>query len=362
MNPLFWHGRRVLLTGHTGFKGAWLSLWLQSLGAELTGLALDPPSSPSLFEMARVSEGMNSLRGDIRNEVVVQQTMRACRPEVVIHMAAQSLVQDSYERPLETYAINVMGTAHVLEAARLCDSVRAVVVVTSDKCYLNRGDVPPYKEEDPLGGHDPYSSSKACAEIVAAAYRLSFFQTATSRVGIATARAGNVIGGGDWARNRLVPDLLRAFAVGETATLRNPDAVRPWQHVLEPLRAYLVLAQHLYEAPAKAGDAWNFGPSPADAVEVGEVARKLAQWWGDGAAFRVHRRPDAAHEAVLLTLDAGKARAQLGWQPLLDLDRALCLSVEWTRQVRGGATARTVTLAQIAAYQELAQEQNHAVS
>jgi CDP-glucose 4,6-dehydratase len=352
VNPQFWRGRRVLLTGHTGFKGAWLSLWLQALGAELTGLALQPVAN-NLFDRARVAIGMRSIHGDIRDGELVARVLRESRPEVVIHMAAQSLVQDSYERPVATYDVNVMGTVHVLEGVRACGGVRAMLNVTSDKCYLNRGDVPPYREDDPLGGHDPYSSSKACAELVTAAYRLSFL--ASLGVGVATARAGNVIGGGDAARNRLVPDLIAAFEQGRAAELRNPAAVRPWQHALEPLRGYLMVAQRLCEEPQVAAQAWNFGPDLGDAVPVHEVARRLAQLWGSRATVRMAQTAGAGHEAALLTLDATKARESLGWRPLLRLDDALRLTVDWARATAAGRDAREMCLTQISAYEKLSQ-------
>jgi CDP-glucose 4,6-dehydratase len=348
VNDAFWAGRRVLLTGHTGFKGSWLALWLQSLGAELTGLALPPTGEPNLFTLARVGEGMHSVEGDIRDLGQVQRVVARARPEVVFHLAAQALVQDSYQQPVETYATNVMGTVHVLEAVRHCPGVKAVVNVTSDKCYENRGHVPPYREDDPLGGHDPYSNSKACAELVSNAYRLSFL--AGQAVGLATARAGNVIGGGDWACNRLVPDLIAAFGRGESALVRNPRAVRPWQHVLEPLHGYLLLAQHLHAQPAPFSEAWNFGPSQQDAITVEALAQRLAELWGDRAAWHAQPVTGAVHEAALLTLDASKAQQRLDWRPRLPLQQALALTVDWARQRAAGLDARTLCLAQIRAY------------
>jgi len=347
VNPGFWQGRRVLLTGHTGFKGSWLALWLQDLGAELTGLALPPAGERNLFTLARVVQGMRSVIGDIRDGALVREVVAEARPEVVLHLAAQALVQDSYERPVDTYAVNVMGTVHVLEAVRQCGGVRAVVNVTTDKCYQNRGQVPPYREDDPLGGHDPYSSSKACAELVSTSYRLSFL--AAQGAALATARAGNVIGGGDWARNRLVPDLLDAFGRGETALLRNPHAVRPWQHVMEPLRGYLMLAERLHAEGAPFAQAWNFGPLPDDAVPVEAVARQLAESWGAQASFRA--QPAAGgHEAALLMLDVNKAREGLGWQPRLPLAAALKLTAQWERRRLAGADARSLCLEQLRAY------------
>lgn len=349
MNEAFWRGRRVLLTGHTGFKGAWLSLWLQSLGAQVTGFALHPAAADNLFDAARVDQGMHSIIGDLRDERAVRAAVETARPEVVIHMAAQALVRDSYERPVETYAVNVLGTAHVLDALRSCPEVRAIVVVTSDKVYRNAGRGLPFTERSELGGHDPYSSSKACTELVAEAYRLSFFGAGPA---LATARAGNVIGGGDRAANRLVPDLLQAFSRGEQALIRNPGAVRPWQHVLEPLRGYLLLAQKLCQEGAGYAQAWNFGPRQDDAIAVEDLAARLAALWG-GGAFRVQHEAHAGHEAVHLSINAGKASERLGWDPLLDIGNALRLTVEWARSAGRGADARALCLAQIAEYSSL---------
>jgi CDP-glucose 4,6-dehydratase len=352
MNPAFWRGRRVLVTGHTGFKGAWLSLWLESLGARVTGLALSPPTERNLFHEARVAGGMQSIEADVRDPARVHAIMLSCRPEVVIHLAAQSLVQDSYEWPVETYATNVMGTVHLLEAVRRCEGVRAFVNVTSDKCYRNRGEGPAYREEDPLGGHDPYSSSKACAELVGNAYRLSFFQRGATA--LASARAGNVIGGGDWARNRLVPDLIAAFSREEPVLIRNPLAIRPWQHVLEPLHGYLLLAERLHESGQAFAEAWNFGPEQDDAVPVKEVAALAAALWGGNARIATQQQASGGHEAAYLTIDASKAKERLAWRPLLRLSDALRLTVTWAQQLGAGAHARTLCLAQIAEFQKLA--------
>ncbi|MCS6776665.1 MAG: CDP-glucose 4,6-dehydratase [Chloroherpetonaceae bacterium] len=358
MTPEFWRGRRVLVTGHTGFKGAWLSLWLQRLGAEALGYALDPPTSPSLYDAAGVGHGMASVRGDVRDFALLSQTFRRFRPEVVLHLAAQSLVRVSYEAPLETYAVNVMGTAHVLEAARQTEGVRAVVVVTSDKCYENREWVWGYRENEPMGGNDPYSSSKGCAELVTAAYRRSYFppeRYAQHRTGVASARAGNVIGGGDWARDRLIPDIMRAFAVGEPVVIRNPEAIRPWQHVLEPLHGYLTLAEALFHAGAEFAGAWNFGPDDDDACPVRQVVERLAARWGAGAGWQ----QDAGshpHEAHYLKLDSSLARARLQWRPRLDLQGALDWVVEWYRGVAQGGSAREITLRQIERFEGLGSE------
>lgn len=342
----FWRGRRVLLTGQTGFKGSWLSLGLQHLGAELHGLALEPPTRPALFEVARVGEGMASHIGDIRDLETVRRAHAAARPEVVIHMAAQSLVRPSYRDPIGTYATNVMGTAHVLEAARSIGTVRAIVVVTSDKCYENTGQAAGYREDAAMGGHDPYSNSKGCAELVTSAYRRSFL--AEAGIGVASARAGNVIGGGDWAEDRLIPDMLRAFEAGEAVAIRNPRAVRPWQHVLEPLSGYLTLARRLLATEGSSfAEGWNFGPAGDDARPVDWIADRMAAAWGAGAKWRLDERAQP-HEAARLTLDSTKARERLGWSPRWSVERALDETVGWHRAWRSGADMRAVCLGQFA--------------
>jgi CDP-glucose 4,6-dehydratase len=361
INRAFWHGRRVFVTGHTGFKGSWLCLWLQSLGARVSGFALDPSTEPSLYQAAQVGAGMSCVQADVRNASAVLDAMRAAAPDVVFHLAAQPLVRASYADPLTTYATNVMGTVHVLDAARHVGSVRAFVNVTSDKCYENACNARPYVEQDRLGGDDPYSSSKACAELVTNAYRRSFFSSAASgaqadapparRIGIASARAGNVIGGGDWAADRLIPDLVRAFERGMPAALRHPHSVRPWQHVLEPLAGYLLLAEHLDAQPDVASGAWNFGPRPADMRPVADVAAALAAHWGNDASFAVQPEPGSPAEAGLLLLDSGKARRRLGWRTVLELDDALAWVVKWHSAARAGHAPRTTTLEQIAQYE-----------
>lgn len=356
MNRDFWRGKRVFLTGHTGFKGSWMSLWLQTLGAELTGFALPPPTKPSLFEEGAVIDGMVSVVGDIRDLAALQDAMQLARPEIVIHMAAQPLVRYSYENPVETYATNVMGTVHLLESVRNTPGVKAVVNVTTDKCYENREWVWGYRENEPMGGHDPYSNSKGCAELVTSAYRASFFNSSTpSRhgVGVATARAGNVIGGGDWAKDRLVPDIIAAFEQRRPVRIRNPQSIRPWQHVLEPLRGYLTLAERLYMEGSAFGDAWNFGPNDDDAKSVGWIVKEMVERWGEGVDWTLDeaRHP---HEANYLKLDISKARSRLNWNPIISLGDALGLSIEWARDFNAGTDARTLTLRQIRSYEELA--------
>lgn len=355
MKQAFWKDRRVLVTGHTGFKGSWLSLWLQEMGARLTGFALDPPSEPSLFETAKVAGGMTSIRGDLRDLEAVHAVMTEHEPEVVFHLAAQSLVREGYADPVTTYSTNVLGTVHLLEACRAVESVRAVVSVTSDKCYRNPESLRAFREDDPLGGKDPYSSSKACAEHVTQAYRDSFFTDPTRPVGVVSARAGNVLGGGDWAQDRLVPDLIRGFVDGKPVPIRRPRAIRPWQHVLEPLAGYLQLAERAFEEPAAAAGGWNFGPDAADERPVEWVADRLVNLWGGSAGWA---RDEADHpaEAGFLKLDSSKARERLGWHPRLALEAALEWVVNWHRSVAAGADGAEVTRAQIAAYEELGED------
>jgi CDP-glucose 4,6-dehydratase len=363
MTPEFWRGKRVLITGHTGFKGAWLSLWLQAKGAEVVGYALPPPTTPSLFESANVAQGMTSIMGDVRDLESISREILSHRPEVVFHLAAQSLVRESYQNPVETYAVNVMGTAHVLEAVRQVDSVRAVVIVTSDKCYANREWVWGYRENEPMGGHDPYSSSKGCAELVTAAFRDSFFPTEKyeqHRVAIASARAGNVIGGGDWATDRLIPDIIRAFIEERPVVIRSPHAIRPWQHVLEPLDGYLTLAERLVERGSEFACGWNFGPSDEDARPVGWIVEHLVQLWGTGATWEIDKNPQP-HEAHYLKLDSSQARMRLGWKPRLDLSTTLEWLVAWYREFAQEKQVRTqaMTLAEIERFENLTYEKRN---
>jgi CDP-glucose 4,6-dehydratase len=346
----FWQGRRALVTGHTGFKGGWLSLWLHSLGAKVSGFALPPPTDPSLYEVADVARGIDAVTGDVRDLAALERCVRQAKPEIVFHLAAQALVRPSYADPVETYATNVMGTVNLLEAVRRAGDVRVVVVITSDKCYENREWVWGYREDEPMGGHDPYSNSKGCAELVTAAFRRSFFQH--SGPAIASARAGNVIGGGDWAVDRLIPDVIRAVSCGEPVLIRNPGAVRPWQHVLEPLSGYLLLAQRLWSDGARFAGGWNFGPADEDARPVRDVVDRITALWGDGARWVADERQHP-HEAHYLKLDCSKARQLLDWRPRLRLADALQWTVEWYRSKKTGADMRNLCLSQIAAYQQL---------
>jgi CDP-glucose 4,6-dehydratase len=352
LNSSFWHGKRVLLTGHTGFKGSWLSVWLQGMGARIAGFALPPGPGPSLFELAAVAGRLEqSMYADIRSLDHVSELVDRFRPEIVLHLAAQSLVRESYLRPIETYQVNVIGTANLLEAVRSSDSCRAVIVVTSDKCYENHEWVWGYRESDPLGGHDPYSSSKGCAELVTAAYRRSFYKGSNGQpVGIASARAGNVIGGGDFAKDRLVPDLMAAALARGAMKVRNPDAIRPWQHVLEPLSGYLLLAERLWDDPIRYSDSWNFGPSPEDAHSVRWVLEQVGKVWGHKIPWDIDGEP-APHEAHLLMLDSAKAHAQLGWKPRWSLERALKAVVEWYKAYEQQEFIGDVVLQQIACYE-----------
>ncbi len=354
-NASTWRGKRVFLTGHTGFKGGWLALWLASKGAVVRGYSLDPYTTPNLFDAAKLGGLIEDIRGDIRDAAKLDAAMTAFAPDVVFHMAAQPLVRYSYQDPIGTFETNVIGTARVLDAVRRTPSVRAVVSITTDKCYENKEWLWGYRETDPLGGYDPYSSSKACAEIVSAAFRQSYFATGTAdghNCGIATARAGNVIGGGDWSTDRLIPDLVRGFVEGKPALIRRPNAIRPWQHVLEPLQGYLLLAEHLLTNDRRYATAFNFGPSDDDAQPVGWIVEKMVGFWGDKAKWTLDPEP-SVHEAGYLKLDASRARAELAWHPRLRLETALQWLVEWYKAHAAGEDMQAFTLGQIAAYEQL---------
>lgn len=347
VNPDFWRGKRVFLTGHTGFKGSWLSLWLQSMGAELHGLSLTPPTTPNLFTEARVESGMHSTLGDIRDYETVRAAMAGFKPDIVIHMAAQPLVRLSYQEPVATYATNVMGTVHVLEAARSVDSVRAIVNVTTDKCYENKEWAWGYREDEHMGGYDPYSNSKGCSELVTSAYRRSFLKQ--SGIAVGSGRAGNVIGGGDWAADRLVPDILLAFERGEAVVIRNPHATRPWQHVLEPLSGYLALAERLYTEGQAWAEGWNFGPHDDDARPVQWIVEHLVASWKRGASWQLDGG-NHPHEANYLKLDISKAKSRLGWHPSWNLATALQHITTWHQAWLAHEDVQQLCLKQIQQY------------
>jgi CDP-glucose 4,6-dehydratase len=346
----FWQGKKVFLTGHTGFKGSWLSIWLQKLGSDVTGYSLTPPTDPNMFNLVKVADGINDIRGDVRDLESLKKALTDSQAEIVIHMAAQPLVRDSYKFPVETYSTNVMGTVHVLEAARLQENVRAVLNVTSDKCYENSEKTSGYCEDDPMGGHDPYSSSKGCAELVTSAYRNSYFKADKA---VASARAGNVIGGGDWATDRLVPDIIRAVKDGRTVYLRNPQAIRPWQHVLDPLSGYLMLIERLYSDGQPFAEGWNFGPSEEDARPVEWLAHEIATLWGELKWEKSNA--SNPHEAQYLKLDCSKAQTRLEWAPRLNLSEALKWTVTWYKDQIAGEEMRSITEKQIKNYTDLPQ-------
>lgn len=353
----FWRGKRVFITGHTGFKGSWLSLMLQSMGSTVKGYALAPPTDPALFIVAKVEEGMESEIGDIRDYPNLQRSMTAFNPDILLHLAAQPLVRLSYNEPLQTYMTNVIGTAHVLEAARSCGNLRAIVSVTTDKCYENKEWPWGYRENEPMGGYDPYSSSKGCAELLTSAYRRSFFYEPYSAA-IATARAGNVIGGGDWALDRLVPDAIKAFESGQRVIIRNPLAVRPWQHVLEPLSGYLVLAEALYLMGHSFAEAWNFGPVDQDCVSVEFILDALIAKWGNGVAWELNEE-GTPHEAHFLKLDCSKAATRLHWYPKWHITPTLQRIVNWQAAYRSGANMMEYCLQEIKTYQTEATKQSN---
>lgn len=361
LNENFWKGKSVFVTGHTGFKGSWLCLWLHRLGAEIHGYALDPPTSPSLFELATVSTLLKKNQiADVRDVSTLADAMQLAQPEIVFHLAAQPLVRDSYKIPVETYAINVMGTVHLLEAVRGCSSVRAVVNVTTDKCYENREWVWGYREDEPMGGFDPYSNSKGCSELVTAAYRQSYFtglsgMHSASLPGVATARAGNVIGGGDWAADRLIPDCINSLLSGKPVQIRNPQAIRPWQHVLEPLSGYLTLAQRLYESGPEYAEGWNFGPRDEDAKPVEWIVQRMCASWGSNAGYVIDSG-NHPHEAHYLKLDCSKAHMRLDWRPRWTLEQALHSIIEWVSVYRSGGDLKQCCFEQIESYEKSIQE------
>jgi len=348
----FWNKKKVFITGHTGFKGAWLSLWLSSLGAKLTGYALNPPTTPSLHALCKIDKIVTSIHGDVRDYSHLLTVLQKTKPEIVIHMAAQALVLHSYEQPVETYSTNVMGTVNLLEAIRNTKSVRAVLNVTTDKCYENKEWIWGYRENESLGGYDPYSSSKACSEMVTASYRNSYFNPKDHKkhgVLIATARAGNVIGGGDWAENRIIPDCVRAILSNRKITVRNPNSIRPWQHVLEPLAGYLNLTQKLYEGDLTFAGAWNFGPEDTDAKRIEWIVKTICRSWGKGAAYSVIKSKQL-HEAQHLKLDCSKAKKHLDWKPLWTLEKSLESVIEWTKKYQEGHDPKTLCMKQICEY------------
>lgn len=349
----FWKDKKVFLTGHTGFKGSWLSLWLQSMGSKVKGFSLVPPTTPALFNEAGVADGMQSQIGDIRHLDVITKSMVQFEPDILIHMAAQPLVRLSYREPVQTYGTNVMGTLHVLEAARQCSNLRAIVNVTTDKCYENREWEWGYREDEPMGGHDPYSNSKGCAELLTSAYRKSFFNHPEGAA-LASARAGNVIGGGDWAEGRLIPDILRAFENSRPVVIRSPQATRPWQHVLEPLSGYLILAEKLWADGHEYAQGWNFGPKDEDARPVEWILRHMVQAWGPGASWTLESAPQP-HEARYLKLDISKARLRLQWSPSWSLEVALQRIIAWHQAWRAGQDARARCLDEIHAYMQAMQ-------
>ncbi|MDU2063422.1 MAG: CDP-glucose 4,6-dehydratase [Sporomusaceae bacterium] len=355
MNQEFWKDKKVFLTGHTGFKGSWLALWLSTLGAQITGYALKPPTNPNLFELAHVEELVKHIVGDVRDKRFLEKSLLEAKPDIVIHLAAQPLVRDSYKNPVETYEINIMGTIYLLEAVRACNTVRAVVNVTTDKCYKNNEWLWGYRENEPMGGHDPYSNSKACSELITDSYRNSFFSSAIpgqNQVAVASARAGNVIGGGDWAADRLIPDCLQSLLMNKPIRIRSPHAVRPWQHVLEPLSGYLLLAEKLFEEGDSFATGWNFGPGEDDSLPVEAIVKILCRLWGANGIYEVDQG-EHPHEANYLRLDCSKARTMLKWQPRWNLTTALEETIEWIKAYQNGFDMRLICQGQIQKYMQL---------
>lgn len=363
MNPHFWKNKNILITGHTGFKGSWLSIWLKTLGANITGYSLPPPTNPSLFELAKVFENMNSIEGDVRNLDDVMAAFKKNSPEILIHMAAQPLVVKSYEDPYNTYTTNMLGTLNILEAVRHSESIKTVIIVTSDKCYQNKEWIWGYREHDNLGGIDPYSNSKACAELIASAYRSSFFQKSdpsSKNISVATVRAGNVVGGGDWAEYRLIPDIMSSIITDNLITIRNPESIRPWQFVLEPLDGYLTLAEQLYSNQNNYADSngneyaasWNFGPNESDAQTVGWIVKKLRALWGSEVNWKVLPKSHP-YESKYLKLDCSKALQKLQWKPKLNLNTTLEWVIEWYRGYCNNINLKELTEKQIKKYQNL---------
>lgn len=355
MDTSFWKNKKILLTGHTGFKGSWMSLWLQQMGAKVTGFSKFIPTKPSLFELAKVENGMTSITGDINDLNQIKQAVEKFEPEIVIHMAAQSLVRKSYDNPVETFSTNVMGTVNLLEAIRIVGKSRVVINVTSDKCYENKGNKTGFKEDDPMGGYDPYSNSKGCAELVTASFRNSFFNLDKydkHKIAVASVRAGNVIGGGDWAQDRLIPDIIRAIIKDQPIKIRNPNATRPWQFVLEPLEGYLLLAEKLWYEGKKYSEAWNFGPNDNDVKTVSWIIHRFGELWNNKINFEIDQT-EQLHEASYLGLDCTKAKTKLGWSPKIDIEHALKFTVEWYRQYVLGKDIRKFTEEQIKQFSAL---------
>ncbi|EKD53788.1 MAG: hypothetical protein ACD_60C00153G0008 [uncultured bacterium] len=362
ITPDFWRKKRVFLTGHTGFKGSWLSLWLQALGANVTGYALPPKTEPNLFSLASIDQAVTSVFGDIRNLNFLKETITKAKPDIIFHLAAQPLVRYSYQHPVETYETNVMGTVNILEALRMSDSAKVLINITTDKCYENKEWHWGYREIDPMGGHDPYSNSKGCAELVTSAYRNSYFNAMDEenfQKGIASVRAGNIIGGGDWSDDRLIPDMMKAFMKGKKPLIRFPNAIRPWQHVLEPLFGYLLLAEKIFFAPKQYAEAWNFGPHDKECQPVSSVANQVCEVWGDNAAWE-QSTEQHAHEASFLKLDIAKAQSRLHWHPRFTLQEAIDATVSWYKSWQRGDHMRDVTLAQIERYNHFKTEQHYA--